>query len=62
MRLRTVDGRRLTLTRVRHVPALGKNLISLGTLDDLGFSGKFYNGELSVFKGSKLILRGKKST
>ena len=58
MRLWTVDKRRLTLTRVRHVPTLEKNLISLVTLDDLGFSGKFCNGEVSVFKGSKLILKG----
>ena len=29
MRLRTSDGRRVTLTKVRHIPALGKNLISL---------------------------------
>ena len=28
IRLRTVDGRRLTLNSVRHVPASGKNLIS----------------------------------
>ena len=35
-------------------------MISLGTLDDLGFKGKFRNGEVSVFKGSDLILRGVK--
>ena len=45
---------------MRHVPALGKNLISLGTLDDLGFKGEFSNGEVSVFKGSNLILKGVK--
>ena len=57
MRLRTSAGRRVTLTKVRHVPALGKNLISLGTLDNLALKGEFSNGEVSVFKGSTLILR-----
>ncbi|XP_057525492.1 uncharacterized protein LOC130804877 [Amaranthus tricolor] len=60
MRLRTSDGRRVTLTKVRHVPALEKNLISLGTLDDLGLKGEFSNGEVSFFKGSDLILKGVK--
>ena len=49
MRLRTTDRRKLTLTRVRHVPALGKNLISLGTLDDLGYTIVFLDGELSIY-------------
>ncbi|CAO2832458.1 unnamed protein product [Amaranthus hypochondriacus] len=58
MRLRLVDGKRLTLTRVRHVPTLGKKLISLEILDDLGLVENYVMGELSVFKDSKLVLRG----
>ena len=56
MRLRTSDGRKVTFTKVRHVPTLEKNLILLGTLDDLGLKGEFSNGEVSVFKGLDLIL------
>ena len=41
IRLRTSDRRKFILTRVRHVPTLGKNLISLGSLDDLGYNGVF---------------------
>lgn len=40
MRLKTTDGRKLTLIRVLHVPTLGKNLISLGTLDRFEFGTK----------------------
>ena len=58
IRLRTRDGRKLTLTRVQHVPTLGKNLISLGTLDDLGYNGVFSHGELSIYRGSELVLKG----
>ena len=60
MRLQTVDGIRLTLIKVRHVPALRKNFISLGTLHNLVLKGEFCIGELSVFKGLDLILRGVK--
>ena len=43
MRLTTTNGWRLTLTRMRHVPTLGKNLISLDTLNDFGYNGVFSN-------------------
>ena len=59
IRLRTTDGRRLTLTRVQRVPALGKNMISLGALDDLGYNnGELSDKELSIYKGSNLVLEG----
>ena len=45
------------LTRVRHDPALGKNLISSSTLDDLGYNGVFSDEELSIYKGSELVLK-----
>ena len=38
------------LTDVRYVPGLKRNLISLGTLDELGFSYKAENSSLHVFK------------
>ena len=44
------------LTHVRYVPGLKRNLISLGTLDELGYAYKAKNGFLHVFKNDKLIL------
>lgn len=39
MRLQTVDGRKLTLTRVRYVPALGKKLYFAWDLRLFGAQG-----------------------
>jgi len=38
MQIKMVDGTVRTLTDVRYVPKLHKNLISLSTLDSLGYS------------------------
>ena len=46
------------MTSVRYVPALGKNLISLRTLDDLGYKGMFSDEKLSIYRGSELVLKG----
>ena len=51
-----MDGQRLTLTRVWHVPTLGKNSISLGTLDDLGYNGVLSDRELYIYRGFELVL------
>ena len=48
------------LTHVRYVPELKRNLISLGTLDELGYAYKVENGFLHVFKNDKLVLSGTK--
>jgi hypothetical protein len=42
IKIRMHDGIVRTLTNVRHIPDLKKNLISLGTLDSLGYK---YSGE-----------------
>ncbi|GFS30789.1 hypothetical protein Acr_00g0014080 [Actinidia rufa] len=55
------DGRSVTLTEVRHVPNLRKNLISIGMLDSKGCSFDASGGTLRVFKGNKKILWGKKT-
>ena len=49
-----------TLTNVRYVPGLKRNLISLGTLDELGLAYKAENGAMHVFNGNDLILSGVK--
>ncbi|GJS54946.1 retrovirus-related pol polyprotein from transposon TNT 1-94 [Tanacetum coccineum] len=46
------DGTVRTLTDVRHVPELKKNLISLGTLDSIGCDYRGRGGVLKVSKGA----------
>ena len=48
------------LIDVRFVPGLKRNLISLGTLDELGFCYKAQKGKLYVYKDDNLILSGTK--
>ncbi|GFZ17262.1 hypothetical protein Acr_26g0005320 [Actinidia rufa] len=55
------DGRSVTLTEVRHVPNLQKNLISIGMLDSKGCSFDASGGTLRVSKGNKEMLWGKKT-
>ena len=61
VRFRMADGRSVTLTEVRHVPNLRKNLISMGMLDSKGCSFEASGGTLRVSKGNKEMLRGKKT-
>ncbi|CAL1380356.1 unnamed protein product [Linum trigynum] len=60
IRMRTYDGSIRTLNNIMHIPEITKNLISLSLLDDKGFSFKGEGGVLSVYKGSKVILKGVK--
>jgi len=48
-----------TLSNVRHVPDLKKNLISLGTLDSYGYKFLAEGGVLRVSKGSLVVMKGK---
>ncbi|GFY87865.1 hypothetical protein Acr_05g0015040 [Actinidia rufa] len=56
VRFRMADGRFVTLTEVRHVPNLRKNLISIGMLDAKGCSFDASGGILRVSKGNKEML------
>ncbi|VFQ82663.1 unnamed protein product [Cuscuta campestris] len=58
IRLRTHDGTFCTLNKVRHVPQMTKNLISLTRLDSKGFSFEGKGGVMSVNKDSKVVLKG----
>ena len=49
-----------TLSDVRHVPDLRKNMISLGTLNYNGFSYKFIGGVMKVSKGAMTVMKGQK--
>jgi hypothetical protein len=59
IKIRLHDGIVRTLKNVRHVPDLKKNLISLGTLDSLGYK---YSGEgvIRVWQGSLVMMQGNK--
>ncbi|GFZ05774.1 hypothetical protein Acr_17g0013460 [Actinidia rufa] len=61
VRFRMADGRSVTLTEVRHVPNLRKNLISIGMLDAKGCRFNASGGILRVSKGNKEMLWGKKT-
>ncbi|GFZ20315.1 hypothetical protein Acr_28g0010200 [Actinidia rufa] len=61
VRFRMADGRSVTLTEVRHVPNLRKNLISIGMLDAKGCRFDASGGILRVSKENKEMLWGKKT-
>ncbi|GFZ17267.1 hypothetical protein Acr_26g0005370 [Actinidia rufa] len=61
VRFRMADGRSVTLTEIRHVPNLRKNLISIGMLDSKGCSFDASGGILRVSKENKEMLWGKKT-
>ncbi|GFY93081.1 hypothetical protein Acr_08g0014770 [Actinidia rufa] len=61
IRFRMANGRSVTLTEVRHVLNLRKNLISIGMLDSKGCSFDASGGILRVSKENKKMLWGKKT-
>ncbi|GFZ11016.1 hypothetical protein Acr_22g0004140 [Actinidia rufa] len=61
VQFRMTDGRSVTLTEVRHVPNLRKNLISIGMLDAKGCRFDASGGILRVSKGNKEMLWEKKT-
>ena len=58
--LRMYDGMVRVFNNVRYVPNLKRNLISLGTLDEEGYTYKAEKGVLKASKGSLVILKGDK--
>ena len=56
--LRLHDGTIWELREVRYVPDLKRNLISLGLIDQNGFSVKLESGRLLIMKGSKIVMKG----
>jgi hypothetical protein len=58
VKIRTHDGMTCTLTDVRHVPTMFRNLISLSTLDNLGYKYFTSSGVLKVFKCSLVVMKG----
>ncbi|GJQ92982.1 retrovirus-related pol polyprotein from transposon TNT 1-94 [Tanacetum coccineum] len=60
IQIRMHDGVVRTLTDVRHVPDLKKNLISLGVFDSKGFKYTSENGVLRVSKGALVVMKATK--
>ncbi|KAH9745502.1 hypothetical protein KPL70_004095 [Citrus sinensis] len=58
--LRLHDGTIWELREVRYVPDLKRNLISLGLIDQNGFSIKLESGRLLIMKGTKIVMKGSK--
>jgi len=50
-----------TVTGVRHVPVLKRNLLSLGPLDVKGYRYSFKGGVLNLSKGAMVVLNGEMS-
>ena len=49
------------LEKVRHIPELRRNLISVGQLDNEGHAILFVGGTWKVTKGARVLARGKKT-
>ena len=49
------------LEKVRHIPDLRRNLISIERLDDEGHAILFVGGTWKVTKGARVLARGKKT-
>ncbi|XP_019240442.1 PREDICTED: uncharacterized protein LOC109220424 [Nicotiana attenuata] len=57
IRLRNHDGMIRTLTDVRYVPGLKKNLISVGALESKGFKIIAENGVMRVCSGALVVMK-----
>ena len=59
MRIKMYDGVVRTLSDVRHVPDLKKNLLSLGIFDSQGYKYTGEGGVLTIYKGAMVFIKGK---
>ena len=58
VQIKTHDGMTRTLTGVKHIPTMARNLISLSTLHCDGYKYAVKNRLLKVLKGSLIIMVG----
>ena len=61
VRILLSNGSVWLLEKVRHIPELRRNLISVGQLDDEGHAILFVGGNWKVTKGARVLARGKKT-
>ncbi|KAG8473064.1 hypothetical protein CXB51_035003 [Gossypium anomalum] len=60
IKVKMFDGVVRTLTDVRHVPELKRNLILLSTLDSKGYRYAAESGVLKISKGSLVVIEGQR--
>ncbi|KAG8498240.1 hypothetical protein CXB51_007432 [Gossypium anomalum] len=60
IKVKMFDGVIRTLSDVRHVPELKRNLISLNTLDSKGYRYTAKSGVLKISKGSIVVMKGQR--
>ena len=60
VRLKMPNGSVWKIQKVRHIPSLMRNLISVGQLDDKGHNVVFCNGGWKVTKEQWWLLEGRK--
>nr|GEW98980.1 retrovirus-related Pol polyprotein from transposon TNT 1-94 [Tanacetum cinerariifolium] len=58
VRVQLKDRSSFMLHNVRYIPELKRNLISLGTLEKVGYSVKLQSDKVKVINGSRVILSG----
>lgn len=58
VRFENPDGTTFVLHEVRYMPGIGRNLISLGTLERKGCEFKGFNGKLKIILGCTVIMKG----
>ena len=61
IKIKTHDCVVRTLTKVRHIPDLKSNLISLDTLKSLGYRFSAQGGVLKVTKGAPVVMKATRS-
>ncbi|CAL9235463.1 unnamed protein product [Arabidopsis halleri] len=61
IRIKNEDNSTILLKNVRYVPAMSKNLISLGTLEDQGCWFQSRDGVMKINKGCKTLMQGQKT-
>ena len=60
IQIKVHDGTFKTLTNVRYVTKMKRNLISLGTLEAMGFNFSVDNGVLKVSQGNRVVLKAER--
>ncbi|XP_073294599.1 uncharacterized mitochondrial protein AtMg00300-like [Primulina huaijiensis] len=61
IRLKMNNGTEIILREVRLVPEFRRNVISLGSLDEEGYTFKVERGILSIYKGALNVVKGNRS-
>jgi transposase InsO family protein len=58
--LEMINGMKLVLRDVKHIPDIRLNLISVGKLDDDGYCSTFHNGQWKLTRGAMVVTRAHK--